>query len=128
MKIRTAIYRAFGSDDDLLYVGISKDFGRRWRQHAATKPWWPEVRRLTVVWHPDEESASTAETEAIACEKPRHNIAKVPRLHCSVYVPERVIRPELLACARQIAYSVHGDDLLQFTLDDARMLGLLDRS
>jgi predicted GIY-YIG superfamily endonuclease len=86
---RTALYRAFSADGDLLYIGISRNFGRRWYQHASVKPWWPEAQRMTVDWYPDEESAYAAETEAIAREKPRYNIAKVPRLRWTVHVPER---------------------------------------
>lgn len=37
---RTALYRIFGDADLLLYIGISKDFGTRWKQHAKAQPWW----------------------------------------------------------------------------------------
>ena len=35
----TALYRLFGDADLLLYIGISDDFGRRWKEHAKTQPW-----------------------------------------------------------------------------------------
>ena len=68
-----ALYRIFGDEDLLLYIGISDDFGRRWKQHARVQPWWDEKRRLTVEWHPSREDAEAAETTAIKAEKPRHN-------------------------------------------------------
>jgi predicted GIY-YIG superfamily endonuclease len=37
---RTALYHVFGDADLLLYIGISKDFGTRWKQHAKVQPWW----------------------------------------------------------------------------------------
>jgi prophage regulatory protein len=72
---RTAVYRACDSHRALLYVGVCQDFGRRWKQHARTKPWWPEVRHLTVDWYDDEAEALRVEIEAIEQEKPRYNVA-----------------------------------------------------
>ena len=34
----------FGEDDLLLYVGVSKDFGRRWKEHAKRQHWWGDKR------------------------------------------------------------------------------------
>lgn len=71
-----AVYRPYDADGALLYVGISKDFGRRWQQHAGAKPWWPQVERMTVEWHDDEASAQRAEVQAIELEHPRYNVAR----------------------------------------------------
>jgi GIY-YIG catalytic domain-containing protein len=71
---RTALYRIYDTAGDLLYVGISKDFGYRWKQHAKAQPWWPEVQRQTVEWHPDRPTAAASEVAAIEAEKPRYNI------------------------------------------------------
>jgi hypothetical protein len=70
------VYRPFDAEGGLLYIGVSKDFGERWKKHAQTQPWWPEVRHMTTTWYPDEASAYAAETAAILAEKPRWNIAK----------------------------------------------------
>jgi predicted GIY-YIG superfamily endonuclease len=48
----TALYRLFDTDGVLLYVGITRDTEKRWRQHALKKPWWPQVAERTVEWHP----------------------------------------------------------------------------
>jgi ribosome-binding protein aMBF1 (putative translation factor) len=72
--VPTALYRPFGDDDALLYIGISETFGRRWTQHAQVQPWWPEVRRQAIDWLSDRDSAEDAEREAIKVERPRYNI------------------------------------------------------
>jgi hypothetical protein len=73
--VPTAVYRLFGGDDLLLYIGVAKYFGRRWHQHAQAQPWWPEVRRQAVDWYPSRAEALAAETSAIKAEFPRYNVA-----------------------------------------------------
>lgn len=78
MSEKTALYRVWGKADLLLYIGISKDFGVRWKQHAKQQPWWDEMKRLTAdEWFESRELAEDAETVAIRAEKPKYNIAKV---------------------------------------------------
>jgi hypothetical protein len=85
MSERTAVYRMFDSDDALLYVGMTKNFGQRWQSEAKQMPWWPEVSRQTVEWHPSREDAGAAERKAIRDECPRYNVRGVPfRLRQSV--------------------------------------------
>ena len=74
MTDRTALYRIFGDADLLLYIGISKNFGTRWKQHAKTQPWWDEHRRMTVEWRESRPEAEEAETAAIEAEHPQYNI------------------------------------------------------
>ena len=70
----TALYRVYGEADLLLYIGISNDFGRRWKQHAKRQPWWAEMRRLAVdEWFDSRPEAEEAETAAIKAEKPKYN-------------------------------------------------------
>lgn len=76
---RTAIYRFFGTDDELLYIGITKSFGNRWLRHAADKPWWPAVQRHTAEWLDSREAAEAAEKAAILAERPKHNFVHVPK-------------------------------------------------
>jgi hypothetical protein len=75
VSISTALYRLFGADGELLYIGISDAFGRRWRDHAMSKPWWPDVRRQAIDWHPSREDAEAAEKAAIKAERPKYNVA-----------------------------------------------------
>jgi len=72
---RTALYRVWGDADLLLYIGVSNDFGRRWREHAERQPWWGEMRRLTVdEWFDSRPEAEEAEEAAIKAECPKYNI------------------------------------------------------
>lgn len=69
-----ALYRFFGSDDALLYVGITLDPGRRFKQHREAKPWWSDVKNITIEVYPDRESVLEAERRAIERERPKHNV------------------------------------------------------
>lgn len=74
MDERTTLYRIFGENDLLLYVGISNDFGRRWEQEAKAFSWWDEHRQMSVEWHPSRPEAEAAEVAAIETERPKYNI------------------------------------------------------
>lgn len=76
MSAPTALYRLFAASGDLLYVGISSEPERRWKQHAEDKSWWPEVHEKTVEWHQDRLAAEGAESTAIRSERPSRNIRK----------------------------------------------------
>lgn len=73
-ELPTALYRLHASDGTLLYVGVTGELRARFTQHAAAKPWWPEVARKTVTWYGTRRSAMDAEAVAIVAEKPRYNI------------------------------------------------------
>jgi predicted GIY-YIG superfamily endonuclease len=68
------LYRMFSAAGVLLYVGVTNDAGRRWREHAASKPWWSEVANVTVEHHPNRRSVELAERLAIITERPIHNL------------------------------------------------------
>ena len=72
----TAVYRFFDAADALLYIGVTASPQTRFTQHAATKPWWPQVARKTVEWHGKRQDAEDAESIAIDTEHPAHNITK----------------------------------------------------
>lgn len=68
-----ALYRFYADDGTLLYVGITNNPGNRFNQHGADKPWWHEVRGITMEPYPDRASVLAAEARAIAVENPRYN-------------------------------------------------------
>jgi hypothetical protein len=70
----TAVYRLVGSDESLLYVGISNQPRVRWQQHALDKPWWPDVADKHTTWYPDRSQAEDEEDRAILAESPRYNV------------------------------------------------------
>ena len=69
----TAVYRLYGANDVLLYVGASWSPKFRWEQHQTHKHWAHLVVRRTEEWYPDRRSALAAETAAIAAENPVHD-------------------------------------------------------
>lgn len=48
---RIALYRVYDSEGTLLYIGVSNNFGRRWKEHVRQRQWWNECKRMTVDWH-----------------------------------------------------------------------------
>lgn len=72
---RTALYRFYDAHENLLYVGISNDPWRRWREHVYEKSWYPQVKHQSVTWYDTEDQARATETRAIRRERPRFNIA-----------------------------------------------------
>lgn len=70
-----AVYRHYTQTGVLLYVGITRNLGRRWAQHKRRSLWAQLglVARITAEWHPNEASARSAETKAIHQEVPYCN-------------------------------------------------------
>lgn len=71
---KAAVYRLYGGDGTLLYIGSSYDPDKRCEAHHRT-PWWPDVARRTDEWFASRWKAYSAETAAIWKEQPRHNVA-----------------------------------------------------
>ena len=76
---RHALYRFYDAREELLYVGITDEPWRRWREHVRTKPWYPRVKHQAITWYEDKAAAEAAEREAIRSECPRFNIAGAVR-------------------------------------------------
>lgn len=68
------VYRAYGHDGDLLYVGRSIQPRGRLASHASTKVWWHLVSFLTLEQFDSFAECQTAERNAIATERPRYNV------------------------------------------------------
>lgn len=73
------VYRLYGADDRLLYVGATINVQQRLRDHGRDKEWWSEVARTEVSepyesWDP----AHAAEIEAIRAEHPAYNVVRYP--------------------------------------------------
>lgn len=106
---RTALYRFYDARENVLYIGITNDPWRRWRDHVQAKPWYPQVRHQAITWYDTEAEARRAETRAIRAERPRFNIAgaiRPPEAQATL-TPGNTLRfcttwvciPGLLACA-----------------------------
>jgi hypothetical protein len=70
---RYAVYRCYGDDGQLLYVGETGELGNRFASHAR-KLWFTQVRGITLEWYADELSALNAERRAIHVEHPKYNV------------------------------------------------------
>lgn len=70
---RTALYRLYDADGNLLYVGITGDPAERWKRHAMFMRWWGSVARKRIEWVPSWDEALKAERRTIQRESPRYN-------------------------------------------------------
>jgi predicted GIY-YIG superfamily endonuclease len=68
------LYRFFGSDGSLLYIGITMDPPARWRQHRSDKEWWAKVRNVTLEPYATRSEVLAAERDAIRREGPQYNV------------------------------------------------------
>ena len=89
---RTALYRFFDADENLLYVGITNEPWRRWREHVLAQPWFPQVKHQAITWYDERVSAELAERTAIRREQPRFNKAHAI-LPVAVELPEELLPP-----------------------------------
>ncbi|MFE9432877.1 GntR family transcriptional regulator [Streptomyces sp. NPDC006640] len=70
---RTALYRLYGTDDVLLYVGISTDPTQRLKKHRWTQHWGDLIVRQSVEWLDTWDAAELAERETVKAERPIYN-------------------------------------------------------
>lgn len=76
------LYRFYGEDGALLYVGITNSITSRFKWHAAMQPWWSEITSCHVEFLPDRAALQRAEHHAIRFERPKYNVVHslgVPR-------------------------------------------------
>lgn len=100
---RTALYRFYDASEKLLYVGITNDPWRRWRQHVQEKPWYPQVKHQAVTWYDGRIAAEKAERVAIRCEHPQFNIAGAVRPVTQETAAKPVPQPPPVAEPQQAA-------------------------
>jgi excisionase family DNA binding protein len=72
----TYLYRCYGDDGRLLYVGMTDNVERRLQSHRVDKSaWFEHLANITVEQHPDRISAEAAERNAIRSERPLYNVS-----------------------------------------------------
>jgi predicted GIY-YIG superfamily endonuclease len=71
----TWLYRLYRKDGTLLYVGITKDWNQRVKQHRRQQPWWGDVDAVFKQLFASRAAAEAAEAAAIQTENPAHNKA-----------------------------------------------------
>lgn len=90
---RTAVYRVFNLEGELLYIGSSNNPRIRCYQHASTKRWWSEVASRTEEWFDTRVEAELVEKVAVGVEKPRYNVQHTP-LHRKVSAHREEMTPK----------------------------------
>lgn len=68
------VYRAFDSEDRLLYVGATVGLRTRLRGHSKSSPWWLFHSYVVIDRFESHPAALEAEAKAIATEHPRWNV------------------------------------------------------
>lgn len=89
----TTLYRLYGHDDTLLYIGIAGNPGRRFEEHRRDKLWWGDVAVAKLEHHPSRSLAEAHEAKAIRSEQPLHNLAltgKPPAEPC-LFIDEELL-------------------------------------
>lgn len=67
------LYRHFGADGSLLYVGISTRTVIRLSQHKHCSTWFSEIATITIERFPCRADALVAERAAVIGERPKYN-------------------------------------------------------
>ena len=73
LNMRTALYRHYDVEGNLLYVWVSLSPMARTSQHSSCANWFDDVARIEIEWHESRSDALDAECIAIHCEKPFYN-------------------------------------------------------
>lgn len=71
---RTALYRHWDEEDNLLYVGISLSAVARLSDHMANSQWASDIAKVTVEYYGSRPAALAAEQKAIETEAPAYNV------------------------------------------------------
>lgn len=90
--MKTALYRFFDADGELLYVGITHRLNERLSAHKKTKA-WDEVAQIKLEHYPDRLEAELAEIRAIREESPAWNVVHNFRPIAATRVPSNGSKP-----------------------------------
>ena len=71
---KTALYRHYGENYTLLYVGVTINPYIRIAKHKNNSEWYEEIRSITFEWHETRDDALAAEAIALSTEDPIYNI------------------------------------------------------
>jgi predicted GIY-YIG superfamily endonuclease len=85
--MKTALYRHFNAQGQLLYVGITCDPVRRTATHFVNSDWAADLARIEVEWHDSKKAAIDAECRAIRSEQPVNNCGAGQRKKSGVSKP-----------------------------------------
>ena len=122
--IKQQMYRFWGTDGELLYIGISLSTVARMTQHRADKPWWPNIATITIETHECTRYQMLAiERTAIVLEQPKHNVTHGRRRYPESHPFAQVLLPQ--ASDRRIPVRV--GDVVALATDGASCpIGLVE--
>ncbi|MFD6360168.1 winged helix-turn-helix domain-containing protein [Streptomyces roseolus] len=115
---RTALYRYFDAEGNLLYLGITNDVQRRELQHRrdSARTWFPLIATRTQAWFETRSEAETAELAALATEAPPWNVKDVSRLTEQALVASRErkrVKRARVARGWSPAYRRYADEIIE---------------
>lgn len=115
---RAAVYRIFGDEQRLLYIGSSERPRQRWHEHRNRTTWWPEARAYSLTWLPTREAAYEAESSAIKAERPVFN-----QVWQQISAPRK--EPESVEEAQRVFDALDEVEAMADELARARVIGRL---
>lgn len=68
------LYRFYGDEGELLYIGISGRMHERVKQHRDSSSWFVVAASVKIEHHPNRQAALEAEQAAIKAEHPKYNV------------------------------------------------------
>lgn len=72
------VYAFYDESGVLLYIGMTWDIKERFKQHARTKPWWPDVAKKVVEPTRYRPEAIRREQSLIRTLRPKYNVRHNP--------------------------------------------------
>lgn len=118
--MKTALYRIWGNEGELLYVGISKSALSRLGQHLSEKPWADQISNVTIETYPTREQAAAAEVAAIKAEKPLHNVVHNGKDRANKFIKTEIFPSFSYSLTRGGWCEVKAGDHVALALDDGK--------
>ena len=111
-KMKTALYRCFSKEGELLYAGITINIGRRVSDHKQHVEWMGKVHEIKLEYFETRQEALDAEAKCIAEEKPMLSIASRsggrPKLKSRTFSVSDEERDEIGTAAEILGFGARG--------------------
>lgn len=101
---KTALYRHYNEQGQLLYVGISLQILSRTTKHRLNARWYEQITHIDIEWLASRALAEAAERTAIETENPLYNVTynKAPK-HVAKEPQARTLRSRASQRLKRIA-------------------------
>lgn len=73
------VYYCYADGTRPIYIGMTRNYVLRFRDHRAKRAWWPQVERIEIEPYRNLECAAAAEYAAITSERPPYNLPQQPK-------------------------------------------------